>query len=443
MTTEMLTSDKVRDALNAANAKAAQAWATADKLRADMIAAGADPSEGENFEKVTAAFREYDGAKEEAALLETKLAELSRIDAMYRGGGRLPSGDGRALNERRSQRFGERFTMSDQYQRLHRDGVFSQGDALAAQIIGRGFDRPIELLSRDELEAVLATGRIQATTITGGGATSAGPFIQNDLQPGYFGYARKTPRISAIVGQGVTDSDVVEYVTQSAPTSAAAETAEDTAASESTYAYATNTTNVREITHFVPITLRAMADAGQMRSIIEGDLATDALDRLDTELYSGGGTGVDLTGITVTSGIGTFALGGYTRLDAVHRALTTVRTAAGVLMETDYIAMHPNDWQKVRLDKDGNGGYLLGPANFDGAQQIWGVPVVVSTVATEGTILAGNFGRGAKMWLREGLSVTSGLDGNDFTKRRISLLAAIRVAFAVPYAGAFCTVTSF
>lgn len=442
MTTEMLTSDKVRDALNAANAKASQAWAAADAMRSAMIAEGVDPSQGENFEKVSSAFREYDEAREEAAQLEAKLTELSRIDAMYRGGGRLPSGDGRRIEQRLSRRMGDRLTQSEEYRALHAAGAFSSEAAFMSQLM-HGFARPVELMSRDELEAMLGMGRIGATTITGGGATSAGPFIQNDLQPGFVAYARKRPSIASIVGPGSTDSDTVEYVTESAPTSAAAETAEDTAASESTYAYATATATVREITHFVPVTLRAMADAGQLRTIVEGRLAVDALDRLDSELYSGNGSGQNLTGVTAASGIGTFALGGYTRIDAIHRAITTVRTAAGVLADVDYIVMHPNDWQKVRLEKDQNGQYLMGPSTVSGSEQVWGVPVIASTVATEGTITVGDFGGSSTMWLREGLSVTSGLDGNDFTKRRISLLAAIRVAFAVTRAGGFCTVTSF
>lgn len=441
-----LTSENLRQELQATEARAAEAWAKADKLRSDMIAAGADPSKGDEFEKLSTAFKAYDAERDQAEQMKAKLGELARIDGMYQGGG-LPQGN-RARSDERSRptRFGDRFTQDQQYQDLFTLGILKKGgdpSAGATQAVAAAIRRPVELMSRDEVEALLQGGRIMATTITGGGSTSAGPFIQNDLQAGFIAYLRKQPTIASIVGQGTTDSDVVEYVTESAPTNNAAETAEDTAAPESAYPFATQTTNVREITHFVPVTLRAMADEGQIRTIVENNLAMDVLDRLDTELYAGGGTGQDLTGITVASGIGTFALGAYTRLDAVHRAITTVRTAAGVLLEADYVVMHPNDWQKVRLEKDSNGMYLMGPPGMSGDKQIWGVPVVVSTVATEGTICVGNFERCTTMWLREGLSVTSGLDGNDFTKRRVSLLAAMRVAFAVTRVGGICTVTSF
>jgi HK97 family phage major capsid protein len=438
--------ENVRTALAETESKASVAWATADKLRSDMIAAGVDPSEGENFEKISAAFKEYDQLKEEAGQLGAKLGELAVIEGRYSAprGGSIPQGDrGRMGDRPSSQRLSSRFTASEQYQRLHRDGVFAGGEAMGVAVIGRGFDRPIELMSRDEIMSLLEAGRIMATTVTGGGATSAGPFIQNDLVPGFIAYLREAPRVAQVVGQATTDSDVVEYVTQSAVTNAAAETAEDTASPEATYAFATNTTNVREITHDVPITLRAMADEGQLRGVIENELVVDVFDRLDSEVANGNGSGSNFVGIQGTSGIGTFALGAYTRIDAVHRAMTVVRTAAGVRLECDYIGMHPNDWQDVRLEKDLNGQYLLGPAGMQGDKQIWGVPVLVSANFSEGTVTAGNYNRGATLWMREGLSVNAGLDGNDFTKRRITILAALRAAFVAHRATAFCNITSF
>jgi HK97 family phage major capsid protein len=150
-----------------------------------------------------------------------------------------------------------------------------------------------------------------------------------------------------------------------------------------------------------------------------------------------------LTGIYNTAGINTRALAPDSRADAVHKAMTQIRVAAGVLLEPDAIGMHPNDWQDLRLEKESSGAYLLGPAGMAGDKQVWGMPVVVSTVFTDGTPLVGNFFRGATLWLREALEVTTGLSGTDFTQRRVSILAALRAAFAVGRATAFTTITGF
>lgn len=433
------------------NAQAAELWAAADGLRTSYANAGTDITQGEPFDKIVEAFRAYDEVKDGIAQLEQREGQLHAIESHYRGPGeRLPMG-GQLPQERsagglilRGPGFspGARLVASAEYADLRERGAFAN-DAAFRSMAQNGLARPVDVMTRDELQATLAYIRGMATTITGGGATSAGPFIQNDLVPGFVSYLRKRPTLASIVGQGATDSDVVEYVTQSAPTNNMAETAEASAAPEQVYPFATATTNVREITGFVPITLRAMADAGQLRSLIENELAMDALDRLDTQLASGDGTGVNLTGIYNVSGIGTFALGAYTATEALHRAITTVRVAAGVLSECDYIGMHPNDWQKLRLERDANGRYIMGDPGFAGAEQVWGIPVIPSTVFTEGTPLTGNFGRGAMLWLREALSVTSGLNSTDFVQRQITLLAALRVAFAVTRPGAFCAVTSF
>ncbi|KKM93048.1 hypothetical protein LCGC14_1212420 [marine sediment metagenome] len=435
-----LTSENVRAELKKVEADASVAFADAEKMKADMVEEGVNPlTDADAFDKVDEAYKAYSIKAEEAETLKGRLNRLAEIDGVGQPSAATPLQSPWGREPQAFVRPGERFVQSEEYQAFHKSGAFSS-EAAFSSAMSRGLERPVEIMSRDELENYLRMG---AVTVTGGGATSAGPFIQADLIPGFVAYIRKTPVVAALVGQGVTDSDIVEYVTQSAPTNAAAETAEDTAAPESTLPYATNTTNVREITHFVPVTLRAMSDHGQIRTIVEEEIGVGVIDRLDTQLYSGDGAGQNLTGIVNAAGINTRALGADSRADAVHKAMTQIRVAAGVLDEPDAVIMHPNDWEQVRLEKDANGNYLLGPAAFAGVKQIWGMPVVVSTVATENTALVGAFARSARMWLREALAVTTGLSGTDFTQRRVSILGALRLAFAVPRPGGFTTITGF
>lgn len=426
--------------------------AQAEALREEKIAAGISAeamiaaSSGDESDPAAKAFLEIDAAHKAAD--EKKVAAehaRDRLNRMYEWGGqrqgaempRPGGGDGgRVLS------LGHRFTGSEQYGRLTRAEVRAT-DAGFRAAVERGFDSPIQMLSRDEFMALLDGQKYGATTLTGGGATSAGPFIQNDLIPGFIGYRRKRPLLSAMVGNSETDSDVVEYVNQTAPTNAAAETAEDTAAPESTLPFETLTANVREITHFVPVTLRALADAGQVRGIVNNELITGVLDRLDTQLASGNGSGQNLAGIYNTSGIGIQALGGDSRADCIHKSITKVRVAAGVLSEPDAVGLHPNDYEQLVLETDANGQYVMGPPSMAEARSIWGVPLLTSTVFTDGTPIVGDFAGSAMLWIREALAVTTGLDGNDFTKRRVSILAALRIAFAVQRAGGFCTPTGF
>jgi len=447
-----LISDDVRATLQASEAEAAQLYATFTKLREEVIESGVNPlgqstDEKGAFDKLDAASQAYDAKAQEVAELQQSLARMAEIDALADGGKRPASASrlpysGRDQGRQPARSIGDRLIQSPEYQALAKNGAFLTDGAFAS-MVGRGLERPVALLERDELEALLRFADPLATTVTGGSATSAGPFIQNDLIPGFINYRRKRPMLSAMVGRGSTDSDTVEYVNQTAPTDAAAETAEDTAAPESTYAFETLTTAVREITHWVPVTLRAMADHGQLRTIVDNQLVAGALDRLDTQIASGAGSGVTLLGIYNASGIGAQSAAGLSKSAAIHKAMTKVRVAAGVLGEPDAIGIHPNDFEKLLIEEDAQGRFLFGDPRGGEERTIWGKPMIISTVFPEATPLVGDFEGSATLWLRESLSVTTGLDGNDFTKRRVSMLAAIRAAFAVTRAGGFCALSAF
>ncbi len=442
-----LNAENLREEIEKVEAQAAVKFTAAEKVKAEMIESGVNPlTDTDAFAKVDEAYMEHSVLADEVGEMRHRLTAISS----WGEGGTTPSQPspqprpfaGSAEGVGPPMTAGRRLVESPEYKALAEQGVFDSDAAF--QAMQQGLARPVTILDRDAIEAALMSGQgMQAATVTGGGATSGGAFIQNDIMPGFVPLARKTPTLADLVAPGTTDSDTVEYVKQTAVATQAAETAEDAAAPEATVTFTPATTGVVEIPVFVPITRRAMADEGQLRTIVENDLVAGVLDRLDTQLATGDGAGENLTGIYNASGIGTQALGGDTRPDAIHKAFTLIRVAGGVLGEPDGIGMHPNDWQDLRLQKDSNNNYLLGPAGVAGAKQIFGVPAIDSTVFTDGTPLAGAFRRGAQMWLREGVTVTSGLNNDDFTKRRISLLAVMRAAFAVKLPGAFATITGF
>lgn len=442
---DLSNAEHVLEALQAAENRAKAAYASAVKLKGDMVASGVNPlTDADAFERLNDAFKTADAASDEAEQLRDRLARLQAIDGITAPRGTtLPVPAERGAQADSIFRLGARFTNSDPYRAVVKLAE-DRGDAQFVEAMRHTnpFQGGVPVLARRELQAMLGGGRYGATAVTGSSSTSAGPFIPNDLQPGYIEYVRKTPTLAAVVGQAETDSDTVEYVTQSAPTNNAAPTAETNNAPESAYPFATATTSVQEIVHYVPITRRAMQDAGQMRSIIEGELVVDLLDKLDDQLASGLGTGDELEGIYTAVTV-TQALSSDTRADAIHKAMTQIRIAAGVRMEPDWIGIHPNDYQDIVLETDANGRYILGDPNISGPRTIWGVPFLVSTVFTDGTPLVGNFARGARLWTRSGVEVLAGLNDDDFVKRRVSLMATGRWAFKTIRPAAFCEVTGF
>jgi HK97 family phage major capsid protein len=431
--------DNLRKALRDTNAKAAVAFADAEKLKDGMIAAGVDPTEGEQFEKVDAAYKGYSILADESAQIEAKLNRLLEIEGLS---GKAPAGEPKRPIAGEPERKGgdtlvlggrgraaDRLLASEPYRQLKASGILEMSDARVATA-------PVKVLERTEFK----------TLITGLADTQAGAFILADRQTELLELLRRPRVVAGLVNVGDTDSDMIEYVEQTSRTNNAAETAEatssaDGAAPESGVAFAVRQVLVQEIKHFIPATKRAIADAGQVRAIIESELVEGVLERLDGQLLSGNGSAPNLRGIYNTSGISTQAKGSDSRPDAVHKAFTLIRIAN---LQPDTLGLHPNDAQDLRLEKDANGAYLFGPPSQAGGDQVWGVPMVANVAFTDGTPLAGAYRRGASLWIREGVSMSMTDAHSDwFIRGIVALLASMRAGFAVPRPAAFCTITGF
>lgn len=168
----------------------------------------------------------------------------------------------------------------------------------------------------------------------------------------------------------------------------------------------------------------------------------------EAELLNGTGSG-NITGILQRSGLQTeTAASVEDNLDAIYRALTKVQLATG--LTADGVVMHPLDYQKLRLSKDGNGQYLaggpfLGQYGNGGVTlqpPVWGQTPIITTAIPEGTALVGAGKQAATVYRKGGIRVeTSNIDGEDFTHNRFTVLAEMRELLAVRQPAAFVKVT--
>jgi HK97 family phage major capsid protein len=273
-----------------------------------------------------------------------------------------------------------------------------------------------------------------ATLLTGLSDTSAGAFVVNDIYPGLFNQGLQRPlTIRDVVTNGQTNSDTVEFVQLTAQTNAAAPTAEATATAgtsgtkpESALALAKVTTTVKTIAHWIPATKRALADAGQLRTLIDAFLRYGLEEELEDQMMNGDGTGENFTGIANTSGIQAQAWD-TNILTTTRKARTKVRTV-GRAVPTAYI-VHPTDWETIDLLQDNEARfYGAGPFGLSPAR-LWGLPVVESEGAIEGVGYVGDF-RKCVLWDREQGSIQVSDSHSDFFIRNmVAILAELRAAF--------------
>lgn len=301
--------------------------------------------------------------------------------------------------------------------------------------------------------------------VTGGSSTSGGAFVRNDF------YAPTTDLVGEreltvrdLVTSGSTTSDTIEYVRVTGKTNNAAPVAEATSAAapttgassgaaltldpnggykpESGLALEIVSTTVKTIAHWIPMTKRAAADAGQVRTLVDNFLRYGLNEELEDQMLNGSGSGENFTGILQSSPLTVGSAG--TDIDAIVDAIRSVRVTGR--RRPTALVIHPNDWYSTGFltAKDTQGNYLIGDprASVEQLNTLWGLQVVVSEAMTENTALVGDF-RQAVLWEREGIDVmVSDQHADFFTRNLLAILAEMRAAFGVLDPQAFCTVTA-
>jgi len=337
---------------------------------------------------------------------------------------------------------GDQFVRSNEYQRMAKSGMFNSN------------------LKRTEFSVDMSPGtsliswqkvlQIQQKALITSATGSAGGLVANDLQPGVLSILQREINVLDLIPRLQTDSDTIEYVREDTFTNNAAMVAEATATTgttgtkpESVLAYSSQTAPVRTLAHWIPVTNKTLADAPQIRGIINSRLLLGLTLALETQILTGDGTGENFLGI-LNSGINVQAIGTDNVLDAIFKGRTLVRVTGKA--RPTAVVMHPNNWQTARLARENSatgtlGGYLMGPPSMVGANTLWGLPVVESEAITQGTALVGDFNMGCTLFDREQAVVRVGFINDQFIRNMQTLLAELRAAFVVWRPTAFTRVT--
>lgn len=406
----------LRKQIASTKAEEARERAAAEKLVADMREAGVNIlADGEAFEKVDQAYLRADELKDEIVTLQTRAARALQI-----AGER--STESKDSTERREARsLVERFVQAEGYQRLRESGALGS-DAASVRL------DPIQISSRDEAIAML---RLR-TTVDNSSGSGGGVIWSDRLENLIVPMVERRPRLMDVITVGTTDSDTIEYVRQTTKTDAAAFTAFGTALPEAAYGWTKDSTTVKRVGHWVPATKGALADSGQLQTLLRSQLTEGHVRAVETQIWSGNGTGENLLGLTDASrNEQTQARGSLSYHDVFHKAITKIRVSN---LDGDYFptafVINPVDYESIVLEKDTAGNYV----NQRGVTEIstlWGMTPVVTNLASSGTAWVADF-RQAVLWIRDGLSVAASDQHSDyFLKGLVALKTEQRMAFDV------------
>lgn len=285
------------------------------------------------------------------------------------------------------------------------------------------------------------------TLLTGESVTSAGAFVQTDYTGIYEPLGRRPLTVRQLIDNRQTQSDVVEFVRQTAQVTQATVVGEATATSgesgtkpEGAMAFEKVQEPVKTIAVWIPATRRALSDASQLRGLIDSELREDLEEHLEDQIIAGDGSstdGEDFVGLVNTSGVLTQSWD-TDLLTTARKAVTALRVT-GRTRPTAW-AVHPNDAETIDLLKDDQGRYYYGGPVDGGVQRLWRYPVVECEAVTEGQAILGNW-RKAVLWDREQASIQVSDSHSDFFIRNmVAVLAEMRAAFGVVRPSAFILV---
>jgi HK97 family phage major capsid protein len=231
----------------------------------------------------------------------------------------------------------------------------------------------------------------------------------------------------------------VKWMEKTTFTISAAEIAEAATYPESVYVWTERSAPVQKLADSIPVTDEQIDDVDQMASLLDADLRFGVRQKLDSQVINGTGTPPQIRGILNYAGIQTQARAADPHFDAIFKAITKVRAVGRA--EPDAVAIHSTDFQTIRLTRTADGLYIMGNPDSPGSMRLFGLPVAINEVLTQGTALVGDFARYARLKERKGIEVQVGYTGTQFTEGKKTLRADVRVAMVVRRAAAFCTVT--
>lgn len=258
-------------------------------------------------------------------------------------------------------------------------------------------------------------------------------------------FAQRSPRLADLIPvrqTGLREINYMEETTQLAGTNAQVSITEGNLKFENALAFTERDAKVETVGTWLPVTTQQLDDVEGLQGIIENRM--DLFLRLKEEdlLLNGTGTPPQLVGFqgAAASSVLTQARGTDTNIDAVFKAIQQIRVTG--LAEPDAIVMHPDNFTPIALYKATTGEY-----GFDvtvdnaGVVRLWGKLLIQSPVATVGTALVGAFREYSEIWRKMGMTIMVGLNSDDFTKNKRTVLGEFREALTIYRQTAFCKVT--
>ena len=268
------------------------------------------------------------------------------------------------------------------------------------------------------------------TSLTTDAAGSVGAMVRPQRVEGP-SLPQRRMTIRALLAQGQTNSNVIEYDREKVFTNNAAPVAEGAAKPQSELQYEDATAPVRTIAHWMRASVQILQDAPGLRSIIDQRLRYGLAYAEETQILTGSGSGQNLSGL-ITNATAYSAPGSLTAATPLEVVRLMILQVALAEFPANGIVMNPIDMAAIELMKDTAGGFILGDPQGVIQKRLWGLPVVETQAIGVDKALVGAFDLAAQIFDRQDATVeVSTEDQDNFVKNKVTIRAEERLALAI------------
>lgn len=287
----------------------------------------------------------------------------------------------------------------------------------------------LELAAKERNKSVQIHLKAADSLMTTGYASSApNAYLPMPMvMPGVIENPQQELNVMQLVNMFPSESPSVTWVNEKAPDGDAAYTAEGELKEQVSWKYENETANSVKITAFIKTTTQALRNIGFLANRINTRLREIIMQKVEDGIINGAGT-TELEGITMFApGYTTTSFDGSVNSPQTVDALVCM---AGQIDEFNFTAtvamMHPVDVRKMKLVKDADGQYVLPPFSTTNGTFVDNLRVVANKKIAKGYALVGDM-RVVNTFMVENLMIDIGLDGDDFTKNRRTILGEIEL----------------
>ena len=259
---------------------------------------------------------------------------------------------------------------------------------------------------------------------------TTGQVPQADRNPIIGDTKSRTIRLMDLVSIGSIGSNLKEWLYVAGNEGAAGATGEGAVKNQIDFDLVVGSQKVEKITAYITITDEMLDDVEQIQTLINSKLTTELNKALEQGVYNGSGVSPVLNGIVTVAPVfaaGVFALtvDNANEVDVLQVASNQIEIADQDMATA--ILMHPSDVTSLLLTKMSSTDkryverlqMIAGTLSFDG------IPVIKTTLVTQGDFLMGDFTK-AKVDFKQGVTIEVGYNADNFVKNYKTLRAEVR-----------------